>query len=159
MQVFLINSRIGDGENTGVRLLNDANMSSENFEFSNNRHAGIIISYNSCANIKNSCIHHNSGYGIIISDVICTTIEKCQIYQNSVSGIRFDKSSDLLNYSSNINDTIVTISGGREKQDEYIKSEAIDEYVKNPLSTEMERPPDALQSIVIHIFWSSRSPD
>ncbi len=151
--LFLINSRVKDGENTGIRLLNDANLFSDNSEISFNKRAGIIISYNSCSNIKNSSIHHNKGYGIIVSDMSCTTIDNCQVYQNSVSGIRFDKSSDFFNYSSNVNDTIVTISGSRDETDDSVKSDAIDEYVKNPPETSMESPPDTFQSIVIIISF------
>ncbi|MCX7958917.1 MAG: right-handed parallel beta-helix repeat-containing protein [Deltaproteobacteria bacterium] len=151
--LFLLNSKVTGGENTGIRLTNDANLYAESSEISYNKRAGITISYNSCSNIKNSSIHHNRGYGIIVSDMSCTTIENCQVYQNTVSGIRFDRSSDFFNYSSNVNDTVVTLSGRREDSDESFKSEAIDEYVKNPPDTSMENPPDTFQSAVIIISF------
>lgn len=151
--LFIVRSRIYDGKSAGVKLINEANLVSDDSAFYSNNRAGIIISYNSCATIRNSSIHNNRGYGIIISDMSCTTIEKCQIYQNTISGIRFDKGSDLFNYSSNVNDRIVTISGSRDDLEEGVKSDAIDEYVKNPPDIEMESPPDTLQSIVIMISF------
>lgn len=152
--LFLINCHIKDGKNCGIKLLNDSSLYMINSDISYNNHAGLIISYNSCSNLINSRIHHNKGYGIIVSDMSCTTIENCQVYQNSISGIRFDKNSDFFNYSSNINDTIVTISGTRDyNQDESVKSETIEEYIKNPPDTSMENPPNTLQSIVVLISF------
>ncbi|MCX7943300.1 MAG: right-handed parallel beta-helix repeat-containing protein [Deltaproteobacteria bacterium] len=147
--LFLIHSYVVDGENTGIRLINDANLFSDSSEISYNKRSGVIISYNSCSNMKNSSIHHNIGYGIIVSDASCTTIENCQIYQNSISGIRFDRNSDVYNYNSNINDTVVKSGETIDDQGEAIKSETINDYVKNPPKVSMEEPPNTLQSIVI----------
>jgi len=151
--LFVFNSQISNGNNAGIRVDSESNLFCDVSEIANNKRAGIIISYNSCATIKNSRINNNRASGITVSNMSCTTIEDCQIYQNGISGIRFDKNSDFFNYASNVKDGVVTINTSKDDIEDDLKSEAIDEFVKNPPPTDVPHPPDTLESAVIEISF------